>query len=495
MKSSEILNDIKNILEKHKVVLFTIFVFLLNFILKIIFLDKNDIAGDEPFSVYYAQMRIPEIIAYLKSGNNPPLYEILLHFWIKLSGISTFGVRLPSLIFSCITAIVIFRIGKTFFSFSTGVVASLIFTFATIHAFFAHEARVYPLLALLASLSFLLLMKYIFEKKKIFLVLLCLTDILLIYAHYLGFFMLLNQIVSLFFFKQTKKSYKQIALVAGIVVLSFVPMIISFVRQFNTYVEVGGAWVESDLVKHYYGFLNIFINNKYNSFIFLASLFLLILYYFTNRKSLITFIEKDKRKPVLLVFLWFFIPYTLMFLASFEAPMYIERYVLFTSVFFYLALTSIICVPKTNKVLKVSIIFIFLSGMVLSFNNNPTNYRDIAKAVAFVKENKTDSTLVFVCPDYDFMGFTYHYNRSFFADFSQTKELLENDNVFLISTKAEVLEVLSEHKCKQVIYFQSVSEYVDPHNEIFNLLEHNYKLQEQKKFVLIFTVSVFKSIN
>jgi len=480
-----------NFIINKKVLLFTIGLLLLNIILKILFIESNDIAKDEPFSIFHAQMRIPEIIECLKPGNNPPLYEILLHFWIKLFGISAFSVRLPSLIFSSLTALVIFRTGKSFLSFWTGVAASLIFTFATLQTYYAHEARVYALFMLLGSLSFLLTLNYLKSFKKIFLILLALTDIFMIYAHYFGFFILLNQLFSLFFFRLKKQDYILIAITGGVIILSFLPMISSFITQFYYSVEEG-TWVEQPLMSHYYGFLNIFINNKYSSYIYLGSLAILLVIFFIKKKTFRGLLQQDKRKFVFLVFLWFFIPYTVMYAVSFWAPMFIERYVVYTSVFFYLFIASILCLSETNKRIKGFLILLFFSVIIFSYQSNPYNKRDIAKAVSFVKENKKDSTVVLVCPDYDYSAFVYHYNKAFFRNYSQMTSLLENDNIFFISTPDDARLVIQYKKCKEVIYFQSFYQYEDPENKILHLLEKSYHIKEKRSFFEIYTVTVME---
>ena len=166
---------------------FYILVFvLLNLSLKLLYVSYAEIAIDEPFSIMVAQMPIAQILSFLGDGNNPPLFEILLHPMVVFFGIDVPWVRLTSVLFSSITVIYIYLIGSRFVNSRVAIGAALMFSFATFQIYFAYEARVYALFNLLATASvyyFLLFIKTPTLKTAGALVL---CNVLLLYSHYLG---------------------------------------------------------------------------------------------------------------------------------------------------------------------------------------------------------------------------------------------------------------------------------------------------------------------
>jgi len=139
-------------------------------------------------------MSIPAIIRLLAEGNNPPLYEILLHFWIKLFGISEFSVRFPSLLFSGVTVFFIYQIGRKFLTNHIAILASVIFIFSNYQIELTHEARVYALLGLLTAAAMFYFMDILQRcilnpTHKIpfhAIIRLAIVNAMLGYAHYFG---------------------------------------------------------------------------------------------------------------------------------------------------------------------------------------------------------------------------------------------------------------------------------------------------------------------
>ena len=60
-------------------ILFALIAF--NLVLKLLWLDVNELAHDEPFTVYWSQQPLAAFGEMLRTENNPPLYFLLIKAW------------------------------------------------------------------------------------------------------------------------------------------------------------------------------------------------------------------------------------------------------------------------------------------------------------------------------------------------------------------------------------------------------------------------------
>lgn len=460
---------------------------IINFCFKLIYISSNSIAGDEPFSIYYAQGSVFSIIQQLSTGNNPPLYEIILHFWIKIFGISEISVRFPSVLFSSFTAYYIYKIGIKNFSFSVAFIASILFTFSNFHIIFSHEARVYSLFALLTTVSMHIFLNVYKSATSIKQYLpLLVVNLLLIYAHYFGFFIIFIQSIFVVLIKEMriKMLTKYFYYLLGLILL-YMPNIQVVVGRFVD-ASSNGTWLKApSSIESLYNLLWQFSNKPITTVIVLI-IFIINLLIFIFKKN-------NKNIPVAhkIVLTWFLFPFLFMFFISFWIPMFLDRYLIFVSMAFYLLIAvcsvNVINIPRYKWIVPSILILLFAS----TFNLNVSNKRHVKETVSKVIELKDKTTKVLICPQDFVLNFTYYYDISLFRDVGRTREKMINDlkheNIFAINSIQEV----DINDSEKVIFLDAASEFTFPKNNILKTLMQNYKLKNIYKFYEIFYVYEF----
>jgi len=99
--------------------------------------------------------------------NHPPLYFLLLHFVVKLTGQSEFALRFPSLAFGVLTVPLLYAVGKYLFDDRrVGLLAALFGAISPLYLWYSHEARMYTMLTFLGLLSFYSLLKILTPKVR-----------------------------------------------------------------------------------------------------------------------------------------------------------------------------------------------------------------------------------------------------------------------------------------------------------------------------------------
>jgi mannosyltransferase len=126
-------------------------------ILRLLQIGSKSLWLDESFSIWLGRHTVPEMLSWLvRIDQHPPLYYILLHFWMSF-GDSAATVRALSALFGTLNIPVLYLLGRRLIGRSVGLLAALILTISPFHVRFAQETRMYTLLTLNASLALLAL--------------------------------------------------------------------------------------------------------------------------------------------------------------------------------------------------------------------------------------------------------------------------------------------------------------------------------------------------
>lgn len=387
-------------------------------------------------------MDVGRIIMQLSQGNNPPLYEILLHYWIQLFGIEAFSVRFLPLIFNVLTVFVVYRLGLKFFNLNVGLIAACLVIFSNYHIYYTHETRVYPLFMLLTTISmycFLSLQKC--PKSRRYLSLLIISNLLLIYAHFFGFFVLIIEALAVLFVSPFRNILlKKYVFSLVIVLIGYLPYIPVFISRFF-YSSTQGTWVKPpNSFVDLYNMLWRFSNMPLTTVIYLIVLGLGLSKYSKHRKSVSISPQHS------LIILWFLFPFLFMYFISYKIPIFSERYLAFITVGYYLCVSvaadAIFTVTKFKVLMSTTIILLMLT----TSNPNFDFQNDTENAILYVKniKDRESAKSVFFAPKWFDINFAYYYNRAWFTDYDDIEikrkmhNYMERENIFPILTVADI---------------------------------------------------------
>ena len=212
-------------------------------VLRALFVGKTDLGGDESFTLYMSLQSVPDLVRMLCQGDNPPLWEFLLHFWVKIFGISEVAIRSLSLIFSVLTVIPIYLAGEKYFHRFAGIAASLCYCFSTFSIYMAHECRVYSLIGCCTAFSLLLFISVVHQPKPFKFILLTLVNLMLMYGHYLSVWIIVMEFLIVMMVKPIRKRiWKPYLIHAAALIVLFAPM---FPVLFSRFMDSGihGTWI------------------------------------------------------------------------------------------------------------------------------------------------------------------------------------------------------------------------------------------------------------
>ncbi len=126
-------------------------IILLGLLLRLHGLAAQSLWIDEGVSVWVASKSMPSMLLWLAKGDvHPPLYFILLHFWMMIDD-TVYWIRFLSVIPSVLTILFLYGLGTRLHSQSVGFLSALLLAISPFSIYFAQEARMYSLLGLMAT--------------------------------------------------------------------------------------------------------------------------------------------------------------------------------------------------------------------------------------------------------------------------------------------------------------------------------------------------------
>jgi 4-amino-4-deoxy-L-arabinose transferase-like glycosyltransferase len=143
---------------KHGAVAVLLLILALGALLRLYALSAESFYFDEAYSVWAARHDIGWLFTISTQRIFPPLYYMLLHFWLLL-GDSEFIVRLLSVALGLVSITGIYLLARQLFNEKVGLLSALLLAVSPLHLWYSQEARMYMLVLTLGLYSayFLLL--------------------------------------------------------------------------------------------------------------------------------------------------------------------------------------------------------------------------------------------------------------------------------------------------------------------------------------------------
>ncbi len=188
---------------------------------------------DEAYSITLAKYPIAQILQGTAADQHPPLYYLLLHFWL-LFGSSVSVARLLSAILGTINVFQAIWLGNELAGRRVGLGLGILLAVSPYHVWYSQEARQYMLLVCLTTAATKLLWSCLQGKKRWWLY--CLVSVLAIYTQYFAVFIFMAHAVILLIWTFVQKNWKPArnwVLSIAAVLLAFLPWLPTALNQFR----------------------------------------------------------------------------------------------------------------------------------------------------------------------------------------------------------------------------------------------------------------------
>lgn len=453
-----------------------------NLILRLAFITRPDVQLDEPFSIYYASVSWDELWAMMKVENSPPLHFIFLKCWASIAGVSVFALRLPSVIFTSFAVVFIVLIGEKYFKRYTGIIAAVFYTFSNLVMYHSHEVRVYGWFIFISSASFYVFFKYLEAEKVKWALLLGLVNTLVVYSHFVGWFVLGIQGLSvLLTYRTSLLAMIRKGILLCIPVLFYLPYLAIFLSRVKNLSK--GTWIDPPVLHDLYRMLYKSLNEPV-MVIVIVTLFTGYVLYGLYQKYSSGVLFKYRAT----IFLWWLIPFIGLWGYSFFMPFYLSRYVVFGVPGLCLYFAFILSayrdwLPSIAPYLITAILVLSVATTNLVADGG-SSIRPEWETIAKLKDSKTS---VVITPGWYDKDFAYFYEEGkYFQPGPMMEPALQEAGIYSFydhTNEAYLAECCWKEK---IVVFHFMDEDVAYNTRLLEYLRKHYKEEKISDRVSLF---------
>ena len=173
--------------------LFLLLIILLAILIRLFPSKALSIWYDESFSIILAKKDLGNLLEIAKADVHPPLYYIMLHFWLKI----VMFPRLFSVLFSIASIIITYVIAKKVFDESIALLTSFFLSISPTSVHYSSEIRMYTLLLFFSLIATYFLLRFILNKKVLNAIFYVFFSVCAFYTHYYALFLIIAQLIYL----------------------------------------------------------------------------------------------------------------------------------------------------------------------------------------------------------------------------------------------------------------------------------------------------------
>lgn len=386
------------------------------FALRFYVLDNWSLWIDEIYTITFrASMPVRELLV-IPYDPHPPLYFLLLHYWMDIFGQTAFVARSFSLLFSLLGIIAMFYLGYELYDDKTGLFAALLFATSTLQIHFGRTVRMYSLFIFLSLVSWYFFAR-LHERSRGLSAVYLVSTVALLYTHIYAVFVVAGQYVYMVLSEENNGlTYRFWAKLQAVVLTAYSPWMYILGKQvfemvLGTKGGVAIEWIPApslallrDTALIYGNFPSFYPVLAGNDLTWVLSLFTLFLFLIAAFTSVVTYryedgveyVMENKQQVGMMLSLFALIiglPYVI---SKVFVEMYYPRYTVVASVPLYVLVARGVRNIQTKKMKAAFLGVLLISSGIMaasySAGQSEENWRGVAETLEDRKQ--PDDTVV-----------------------------------------------------------------------------------------------------